>query len=220
MFAHGIQAQVLVDCSNLHLSADTFYISHTQNTTVVGDLHYLDTNMAVYPVLRLILEDTSMITSPNIMVLSFLAYPIDSLEQFNFPIHFKTTNYPGNTVVSGWFHVYDSDMPGDSIVTCYFPIKLFLQNPLSVIEPLNNAPAVTIYPNPINNCSIVQFENTKGEYFSFRLYDLNGKLVYNKVKIGEGKTLLEVPDLMNGMYLYRLSGEWGTIINGKAVLNK
>src|SRR5688572_29329192 len=122
IFTSGIRAQVLVDCANLHLSTDTFYLSHVQYTTVVGDLHYLDTNWAVYPVLRLILEDTSIITSPNIMVLSLLAYPFDSLEQFNFPIHFKTTNYPSNTVVKGLFHVYDSDTPGDSIVTCYFPI--------------------------------------------------------------------------------------------------
>jgi hypothetical protein len=146
LLAQGIQGQVVVDCSNLSLSADTFYLSHTQSTTVVGDLHYLDTTMCVYPVLRLILEDTSIITSPNFMVLSALVYPFDSLEQFTFPIHFKTTNYLSHTTIKALFHIYDSDMPGDSIVSCYFPIKLILQNPVSVIEPVSNVPDVKIYP--------------------------------------------------------------------------
>jgi hypothetical protein len=218
--AQGIQAQVVVNCSNLHLSADTFYLSHTQNTSVVGDLHYLDTNMTVYPVLRLILEDTSMITSPNIMVLSFLAYPIDSLEPFIFPIHFKTTNYPSNTVVKGWFHVYDSDMPGDSIVSCYFPIKLILQNPLSVRQRISKSTAHKIYPNPAGNGITISVENKSLENCTFLLFDLSGKLVFEKKEICGQTCQIEIPELENGLYVYTLNDMENVQIRGKMVLAK
>jgi len=216
----GIKSQVLVNCANLSLSADTFYLSHVQYTTVVGDLHYLDTNWAVYPVLRLILEDTSIITSPNIMVLSMLAYPIDSLEQFNFPIHFKTTNYPSNTVVNALFHVYDSDMPGDSIVTCYFPIRLILQNPLSIKESITGSSGIKVYPNPANGNFTIDLESVESKNLRFLVYELNGKLVFTSAELQGEKPRIEIPELEAGMYIYKLLGDKGVEATGKLALEK
>ena len=89
-FSYNAKAQsTLVDCNNLFLDSNTFVLSYQQDTVVSGNINYLDTNMTVYPFMHLILSDTSIVTSSDEIVLSFMAYPFDTIEAFNFNIHFN-----------------------------------------------------------------------------------------------------------------------------------
>ena len=100
------------DCNNMYLDMDTFYLNYIDETVIEGNLFYNDTVWSVYPVILIILEDTTIITTDDIMVLSSL----DSgyVQFFNFDVNFKTELYPNNTPVSAFFPIYDSDWPGDS----------------------------------------------------------------------------------------------------------
>ncbi len=218
IFALGMRAQIQVNCSNLALSQDTFYLSPASNTHVIADLNYLDTNIAVYPVLRLILEDTTIVKALNIQVLSFLAYPIDSIEAFDFEIQFKSITFPHNTVVNAWFHIYDSDTAGDSIVSCHFPVRLVLQQPVLLREDSRNLTCLKIYPNPVKSNEEIRLEGFQNGKVIFELFDLYGRLEVRHTKTFSSTEHFQIPVLKSGFYIYKLIQEDNTEWKGKLVV--
>jgi Secretion system C-terminal sorting domain len=206
------RGQSQANCSNLYLDTTTFYISPLQDTIVSGNLLYNDTTFTVYPVLQLILSDTSIVTSPDIKVLSSL--DSGAVNAFEFRIKFKTSVFPNNTTISGLFHIYDSDWPGDSIVTCYYPIKIILQNPTGINE-IGNSETLRIYPNPTDKNAILEFDNSKNENCTLTIYDTHGRLVQTITNITTGKVEIERKQLPTGLYFLQLQTNGQIIANGK-----
>jgi len=208
-----VSGQSQVDCNKLYLDTTTFYISPQQDSIVSGNLFYNDTSITVYPILHLILSDTSIITSPNNMVLSFL--DSGNVQAFEFRINFKTTTFSNNTNVNGLFHIYDSDSPGDSIVTCYFPITIILQNPTGISESGIKGETFRIYPNPTDKTATLVFDNSKNEICTLTLYDTKGRLVQTITDITTDKVEIERTKLPNGLYFLQLHTERQIIAQGK-----
>ena len=204
------------DCNNLYLDADTFYLHYVDDTVVEGNLFYNDTVWSVYPFIHIILEDTTIITSNDFMVLSSL----DSgyVQFFNFDVNFKTEFYPNNTPVSAYFHIYDSDWPGDSIVNCYLPITLMLENFTTSIENQAITDNHTLFPNPMTNSAILQFDNVLQENCIFMLYNSNGDLVQSRQNITSSEIEIEKQNLNSGLYFFSLAKERQIIFSGKLVV--
>ena len=204
------------DCSNIYLDTASFYISPPNDIIVSGNLFYMDTIITFYPILHILLTDTSVITSPETIVLSSL----DSgyVQAFAFNINFKTTIFPNNTVVNGLFHIYDSDTPGDSIVTCYFPIKIILQNPTAISDSEIKSGKFKIYPNPTDKIATLEFDNSKNQNCTLTLYDTHGKLVRTINDITSGKIEIEKQNLTNGLYLFQLCTDAQVIATGKLTI--
>lgn len=203
------------DCNNLYLDTDTFYISYQQDTVVDGNLFYLDSVFTVYPFLHLILSDTTIITSPDIMVLSFLGNPSDTTEPFYFRMNFKTSNFPNSTIVNGLFHIYDSDMPGDSIVTCYLPITIILQNSTAINETSGNE-NIRIYPTPTFNQLNIQ--NNSAQQAQFLLYNSLGEKLIDK-KIANKTNTVNLSAYSTGVYFCIVSND-GQIIKSCKIIKQ
>ena len=211
----NVSGQSQANCNNLYLDTVLFYITPQQDSIVSGNLYYNDTTITVYPALHLILADTSIITSPDYNVLSYL--DSGNIQPFEFKINFKTTAFTNNTIVNGLFHIYDSDWPGDSIVTCYFPITIVLQNSTSIYESQVENILFKVYPNPSQKLVTIAFENLNLENCELNIYDTDGKLVRTIANITTSKVEIEKNSLSNGLYYFQLHHEQQIIGNGKFV---
>lgn len=209
-----VSGQTQADCNNLYLDTDTFYLSYQEDTVVMGHLFYLDTVLTFYPVLHLILSDTSIITSPDIMVLSALGIAIDTTEQFHFTINFKTETFPNNTIVNGFFHIYDSDMPGDTIVSCYLPITIILQgpdDPDGISETVENE-KIKIYPNPA--VGELNIENNSTQLLQFTLYNSVGEKIIDKT-LTDKTSVIDLSSYSADIYFYKLASDKSIVKTGK-----
>lgn len=205
------------DCNNMYLDLDTFYLNYLDDTIVEGNLFYNDTVWSVYPFIHIILEDTTIITSDDFMVLSSL----DSgyVQFFNFDVNFKTELYPNNTPVSAFFHIYDSDWPGDSIVNCYLPITIMLENFTTSIENHATDDNYTLFPNPMTNSATLQFDNYLQENCMFLMYNTNGELVHTIHDVKGSEIKIEKQNLNSGLYFFRLINEQKVIFSGKIIVD-
>jgi len=191
------------DCNNLYLDTDTFHISYQLDTIVEGNLIYLDTTFSVYPFLHLILADTSIITSADMLVLSFLQNPSLTSAPFYFGIKFKTAFFPNNTIVNGLFHIYDSDAPGDSVVNCYFPITIRLQNATNTTDVIKNN-AFSVFPNPFSNYTTLHTNHLLKDA-TLRVYNTCGQEVKEIRNISGQSVTLNREYLTSGVYYVRLT---------------
>ncbi|HKL39706.1 MAG TPA: S8 family serine peptidase [Cryomorphaceae bacterium] len=83
----------------------------------------------------------------------------------------------------------------------------------------NRVVSFNVYPNPSGNSFNLDFNlmtSVKGENLVFRMFDISGKQV-KILRVNEGFQEIDVPDLENGMYIFRLqtadgkhlrSGKW------------
>jgi hypothetical protein len=189
MFANAQTA----DCNNISIDTDTFYLTYATDTFAVGNIVYNDTLASIYPFLHLVLSDTSIVTSPDVMVLSFL--DSGQVQQFMFGIHFKTNAFANNTTVNGLFHVYDSDIAGDSTVSCYFLITLVLQLPLTIHQPLE--PSLHVFPNPAVTTLHISGSNDQA-ITRIQVFRPDGRLVLNCHQPVSAE--LDVSNLPIGLY--------------------
>lgn len=74
---------------------------------------------------------------------------------------------------------------------------------------------IIVYPNPIKNNKIIQFNNIDSD-FTFSLYDISGKLIDKKL-INDNKYIIS--SLSKGIYLYTIQLENNTISNKLIVLD-
>lgn len=140
------------------------------------------------------------------------------VQAFEFSINFKTLTYPNNTIVNALFHIFDSDIPGDSIVSCYFPIALILENSNAINENNYINENFKIYPNPTDNIAILEFNNAKNKNSTFILYNTNGQVVQTIMNITSEKIEIEKQDLTNGIYFFQLWAENQIIAAGKLAI--
>lgn len=77
--------------------------------------------------------------------------------------------------------------------------------------PVNNIQATNnqfiISPNPVTNQSLITFNNPSGDSFSFELFDMTGKKVFEVSNIKGNKFLLTRGHLTTGIYIGKLNSE-------------
>jgi hypothetical protein len=69
---------------------------------------------------------------------------------------------------------------------------------------------VTVYPNPVGDTANMQVENTQGEAIMFSVYDLTGKMVYQKEvqsQVGDQEIGLPMNGLSSGIYFVKATTE-------------
>ena len=77
---------------------------------------------------------------------------------------------------------------------------------------------VTVYPNPVTDLATVEFDNSRGTSYSFTLYGLSGRSVKMIMNIRNGSFRFDRESLASGIYMYRLSGDDGEVMDGKLVI--
>jgi Secretion system C-terminal sorting domain len=186
------------DCNNLYLDTTIFYVYPQQDSTVYGNLFYNDTLITIYPTLELIIQDTTLITSPNIMVLSAL----DSgfVKPFSFNLKFKTNTFPNNTIINALFHIFDSDTPGDTIVDCYFPISIIIQNPNSLSKIKNER--FNIFPNPTSNQLNIDAVN-KQVIQTISIASIEGQQLYFR-NVNSIQETIDLSGFSKGIYILKI----------------
>jgi hypothetical protein len=194
------------DCNNLYLDTTIFYVYPQQDSVVSGNLFYNDTLITFYPLLELIIQDTTLITSPNIMVLSAL----DSgfVQPFSLNLKFKTNTIPNNTIVNALFHVFDSDMPGDTIVDCYFPISIIIQNPNS-LDKINNK-RFNVYPNPTSKQLNIETVN-KQVIQEISITSMEGRRLYFR-NTNSFQEIIDLSEFSNGVYVLKIKSNEKEIV--------
>ncbi len=203
-----IAQSLVVDCNNLSLDNTVFNLNDQLDTIVEGNLMYLDTNITVYPFLHLIISDTTYITSSDVMVLSFMQYPIYSMQHFTFNIHFKNTTFPNNQIVNGYFHYYDSDIPGDSTATCYIPITMVLYHWLGINENFIPQNIVSVYPNPAKDKLTISGLTDDQEYSIVNL--MGQQLLSGFIK--QNEPIINIRAFTDGIYLLKLRDNANRVI--------
>jgi hypothetical protein len=86
----------------------------------------------------------------------------------------------------------------------------------------NDAKSMTLYPNPASDRFTVDFHLNKPEYLRFELYDLQGKIVTvfirDWIKTTDNTFSFNTRDLQKGEYLLRISGNYGTQVTKKVII--
>ncbi len=75
------------------------------------------------------------------------------------------------------------------------------------ITEINNTFEVSIIPNPMSDEGIIQFNNQNNQSFNFEIFDVNGKVVYQKNNINDNIIIIPSKSLSQGVYYYRLYNE-------------
>ncbi len=188
--------QSQANCDNIYLSMDTIFLIPDFQTEVTGDLFYNDTIMTFYPTLLLQIPENPYITTTDIMVLSSL----DSgfVQPYVFNMNFVNTDFPNNTVIPILLHIFDSDMPGDSIVTCYYPITLILKTDNSAIAS-SISDAISVYPNPSSGDVFV---TCSSEFIgkTLTITSILGEVIYSNTLSTE-KQLINAATFPKGVYV-------------------
>ncbi|MDZ4667223.1 MAG: DUF1501 domain-containing protein [bacterium] len=120
------------------------------------------------------------------------------------------------TILKDWFGLSNQDMAG--VLYSTFPSLPFINsNATGLVQTeIAGANILTNYPNPAKEQTTIQF-TTFGGMVQISLLDLNGKLIsaLAQGEYGRGKHEISVDTnfLKNGVYLYQLSTEQGTVVN-------
>ena len=96
-------------------------------------------------------------------------------------------------IVQGW---YDNG----------FPASCFPAQTLAVRQALNaNASLVRLFPNP--NTGSFSIETPSEQDYQLQIFDMTGRLLYEKALRGANTYSVELPSLAAGMYFYQLANE-------------
>jgi len=200
------------DCNNLSVDNDTFYLIYPQDTIANGYLYYMDSTWASYPLIKLILTDTSIITSNYVTSITWLGYG-DTLPLYMY-IHFQTASFPNNTIVNGFLRVYDCDFPPDTVVNCYLPLTFILQNTTGIGNLNSNENLVYVFPNPSNN--ILNIQNNSAQQVQFTLYNYLGEKIIDKT-LTEKTSTINLSAYSNDIYFYRVNNDKHLMTSGKII---
>jgi hypothetical protein len=97
-------------------------------------------------------------------------------------------------------------------------------------EPLSNGidemnkfkSSIRVYPNPMSTTAIVSFDEASVNAFSkisFKMFNLEGKLVRHIDNIRNSEFTVERGELQNGMYLYSITADGHFIASGKLIIH-
>ena len=78
---------------------------------------------------------------------------------------------------------------------------------------------ITVYPNPVKDFLIVDFNSEKLEKSSYQLFDGTGRII-NKGELKDLKTEINTSTLSSGLYMLSISSEGKTVKTFKIIKNK
>jgi WD40 repeat protein len=93
-------------------------------------------------------------------------------------------------------------------------VVLYDVNSIVGVSEVTPSRVVLSWPNPIERNSLLQFSETRERIQTFRLYDLNGKCVYD-VTENSGIRQVRIPELSSGNYTYVLQFDDNVEVPGK-----
>jgi hypothetical protein len=132
-------------------------------------------------------------------------------------------NKPGEVWMSGYFaSPYNSQFP---YAHAAWVAQITTDKALhvNVAQSRNKEATTTVFPNPASDIFSVELNLAKPEYLRFDLYDTQGRLVANLmrdwVKVQTNTFSFNTRDLEKGTYLLEISGNNGTRISKKVLVN-
>jgi DNA-binding cell septation regulator SpoVG len=129
--------------------------------------------------------------------------------------------------------LFGIDLASGSIVTdttltipfpAYFDLMRFYSNScgndftssLSELTPHNEL--LKIYPNPFNQNTSIDFENTKNEKHNLLVYNVFGELIFSSDNITEGHVKIERNNLKSGLYIVQLLADGQLVSTAKMLI--
>ena len=106
--------------------------------------------------------------------------------------------------------IRDSDNPIDSV-------DVNIINTVSVKE--LNQTLISIYPNPANNYLNINFTNFFSDPFEVNIYNLNGKLVFNR-QLFNLKNTIDLNNLKSGFYNYNITNKTSILKEANLIICK
>lgn len=92
-------------------------------------------------------------------------------------------------------------------------------NETGIRKARSTATQVNIYPNPMMEYATVEFDNAENKAHSFTIFDMSGRTVRVINNIYDSSFQFERSNLEGGIYIYRITNEYGTAVAaGKLVL--
>jgi len=81
----------------------------------------------------------------------------------------------------------------------------FIISSVTGLNQPNEVKKVKVYPNPITDFSLIEFENPGNNSYTFTLYDIRGQQLRTLKDIKTNKILLDLKDLSKGIYFFQLN---------------
>jgi hypothetical protein len=89
-------------------------------------------------------------------------------------------------------------------------------NSISTPEIIMNQ--VVVFPNPMNNTSIIKFNNPRQEEFEIKLFDFSGQLVRRIKSMSNEEVVINKGNLNSGIYFFYLTNNFKTRYSGKLLI--
>ena len=86
------------------------------------------------------------------------------------------------------------------------------------IEELSNCDLVKIYPNPVENVSVIEWDNTKNESYSIEFYNMLGEKQKVVKNIKSNKFEIHKNNFSSGVYICKLINKKNEIKQGRFVV--
>lgn len=96
------------------------------------------------------------------------------------------------------------------------PGKFYVKEPDDINEIINKS-QITVFPNPVSNISILEFENKEHKEFSIEIYNVYSKKIYSGNTNSE-LFQIHASGLNNGMYFYVISSGNKIIYTNKFIV--
>jgi len=90
-------------------------------------------------------------------------------------------------------------------------------NSISTPEIITNQ--VVVFPNPMNNSSLIKFNNLNQEEYELKLFDFFGQVVRTIKCISNGEIVINKRNLNSGIYFFHLSNNFKVHYSGKLLIN-
>ena len=88
-----------------------------------------------------------------------------------------------------------------------------------ISESIKNGNKIIIYPNPINDKSVLELNDNGMDYRKIEIFNLLGKCE-KRIEIGKQKRIeLNINDLAPGLYWYKLTDHDNLTLTGKIIIN-
>jgi len=141
------------------------------------------------------------------------------------------THHPSDTSPDGMGHynpmkLYTSDIVIDYVRNNGGVLQLYWDDfeiwkdtnivlNVSENEDLNN---FKLFPNPMSDYSILEFNNSTNENHTLKLYDIQGRIVRTITAIKSNQVIIKKDNLNNGLYFFQLSTNKKIRITGKLMM--